>query len=394
MTMREAAIISAVRTGLARAVTGTLRNTRPEYTATEVVKEAIKRANGLQPQDVDDLIMGCAFPEAEMGMNLGRIIALKAGLSSQVPGMTVNRYCASGLEAIAIACQKIMCGFADVVVAAGVEHMTLVPMGGNKPLPDPELMENLPEAYMTMGLTAENVAQRFNISREDQDRFALESHRKAVRATGEGRFKEQILPLKVVDRTLEGGKTVNRERVFDRDECVRPDTSLEALSKLRPIFRAGGSVTAGNSCPMNDGAAATVVMSRERAKELGLKPMAVFRSFGVAGVDPEIMGIGPVVAVPKALKSAGISLDNVDLVELNEAFASQSLYVVRTLGIDPGRLNVNGGSIALGHPLGCTGVYLTTKLLYEMERRKVRFGLVTMCIGGGMGAAAIFERDN
>jgi len=391
--MREAVIVSAVRTSLARAITGTLRNTRPEYTATEVVKEAVKRANGLRPGDIDDLVMGCAFPEAEMGMNLGRIIALKAGLSSQVPGMTVNRYCASGLDAIAIACQKIMCGFADVVVAAGVEHMTLVPMGGNKPLPDPELMQNLPEAYMTMGLTAENVAQRFNISREDQDMFALESHQKAVRALGEERFKEQILPLRVVDRTFEEGKAVNREKIFDRDECVRADTSLEALSKLRPIFRAGGSVTAGNSCPMNDGAAAAVVISREKAEELGLKPMAVFRSFGVGGVDPDIMGIGPVVAVPKALKSAGISLDNVDLIELNEAFASQSLYVIRTLGIDVSKLNVNGGSIALGHPLGCTGVYLTTKLLYEMERRKGRFGLVTMCTGGGMGAAAIFERN-
>jgi len=286
-----------------------------------------------------------------------------------------------------------MCGFADVVVAAGVEHITLVPMGGNKPLPDPELMETLPEAYVTMGLTAENVAQRFDITRGDQDAFALESHRKAVVAVQEDRFKEQVLPLKVIDRTFEGGKAVAREKVFDRDECIRRDSSLEALSKLRAIFRAGGTVTAGNSCPMNDGAAATVVMSREKAKELGLKPMAVFRSFGVGGVAPDIMGIGPVVAVPKALKPAGMSLDQIDLIELNEAFASQSLYVVRTLGIDPDRLNVNGGSIALGHPLGCTGVYLTVKLLYEMERRKARFGLVTMCTGGGMGAAGIFERE-
>jgi len=390
--MRQAVIVSAVRTALARAFTGSLRNARPEYTAAEVVKEAVKRANGLKPEDVDDLVMGCAFPEAEMGMNLGRVISLKAGLSSRVPGMTVNRYCASGLDAIAIACQKVMCGFADVVVAAGVEHMTLVPMGGNKPLPDPELMETMPEAYVTMGLTAENVAQRFNVSREDQDRFALESHRKAARALEAERFKEQILPLQVVDRTFEDGKAVNREKVFDRDECVRFDTSLEALSKLRAIFRAGGTVTAGNSCPMNDGAAATVVVSGEKAKELGLKPMGVFRSYGVGGVDPDIMGIGPVVAVPKALKYAGMSLDQVDLIELNEAFASQSLYVVRTLGIDASKLNVNGGSIALGHPLGCTGVYLTTKLLYEMERRKARFGLVTMCTGGGMGAAGVFEK--
>ena len=391
--MREAVIVSAVRTALARAINGSLRNTRPEHTATEVVKEAVRRAKGLKPEDVEDLVMGCSFPEAEMGMNLGRVIALKAGLSSQVPGMTVNRYCASGLDAIAIACQRVMCGFADVVVAAGVEHMTAVPMGGNKPLPDPDLIETLPETYITMGLTAENVAQRFNIRREDQDAFAFESHQKAIRALNEGIFKEQILPLQVIDRTFEDGKTVKREKTFDTDECVRFDTSLDKLAKLRPLFRAGGSVTAGNSCPMNDGAAATVVMSREKAKELGLKPMAVFRSFGVGGVDPEIMGIGPVVAVPKALKAVGMTLDQIDIIELNEAFASQSLYVVRELGFDVNKLNVNGGSIALGHPLGCTGAYLTTKLLYEMERRKSRYGMVTMCTGGGMGAAGIFERE-
>jgi len=391
--MRDAVIVSATRTALARAITGSFRNTRPEHTAAEVVKESIRRAKGLKLEDVDDLVMGCAFPEAEMGMNLGRIIALRAGLPYQVPGMTVNRYCASGLDSIALACQRIMCGFADVIVAAGVEHMTLVPMGGNKPLPDPELVETLPAAYITMGLTAENVASRFNVSREDQDAFAYESHQKAVRALNEGVFNEQILPLKVIDRTFQDGKVVNREKVFDTDECVRFDTSLDRLAQLRPLFRAGGTVTAGNSCPMNDAAAATVVMSGEKAKELGLKPMAIFRSFGVGGVDPEIMGIGPVIAVPKALKNAGLSLEQIGLIELNEAFASQALYVVRELGIDMNRLNVNGGSIALGHPLGCTGVYLTTKLLYEMERRKARYGLVTMCIGGGMGAAAIFERE-
>jgi acetyl-CoA acyltransferase len=391
--MRDAVIVSAVRTALARAINGSLRNTRPEYTATEVVKEAMRRAKGLKPEDAGDVIVGCAFPEAEMGMNLGRIIALKSGLPSKVPGTTVNRYCSSGLDAIAIACERIMCGFADVIVAAGVEHMTLVPMGGNKPLPDPELVETFPAAYITMGLTAENVASRFNIKREDQDSFAYESHQKAIRALKEGVFREQIVPLKVIERTFHNGKVVNREKVFDTDECVRFDTSMDRLAALRPLFRAGGTVTAGNSCPMNDGAAATVVMSREKAKELGLKPMAVFRSFGVGGVDPEIMGIGPVVAVPKALKYAGMSLGQIDLIELNEAFASQSLYVVRELGIDMNKLNVNGGSIALGHPLGCTGVYLTTKLLYEMARRKARYGLVTMCIGGGMGAAAVFERE-
>ncbi len=392
--MREAVIVSAVRTALGRAINGSFRNTRPEETAAAVVREAVKRARGLKPDEIDDLVMGCSFPEAEMGMNIGRVIALKSGLSSDVPGMTVNRYCASGLDALAIACQRIMCGFGDTIVAAGVEHMTAVPMGGNKPFPDPELMVTLPQTYITMGLTAENVAQRFNISREDQDKFALQSQQKAVRAQKEGVFKEQILPIKVVDRGFENGKPVARERMFDTDECVRADTSLERLARLRPLFRGGGSVTAGNSCPMNDAAAATVVMSREKAKQLGLKPMAVFRSFGVGGVDPEIMGIGPVVAIPKALKYAGITLNQVDLIELNEAFASQSLYVVRTLGIDMNRLNVNGGSIALGHPLGCTGVYLTTKLMHEMQRRKARYGMVTMCTGGGMGAAGVFERTD
>jgi len=391
--MREAVIVSAVRTAIGRAPKGTLRNTRPEYSATEVVKEAIKRARGLEPGDIDDLIIGCAFPEAEAGMNLGRVIALKAGLPHSVAGITINRFCASGLEAIAIAAQRIMGGFADIVVAGGVEHMSSVPMGGSKLLPDPDLMESYPGAYITMGLTAENVAQRYGVSREDQDAFALDSHQKAVRALKEKKFAEQILPLNIVERTFAEGKPVKKEIVFEKDECVRPDTSMEALSKLKPIFNIKGTVTAGNSCPLNDGAAAVVLMSRERARELGLKPLGVFRSYGVAGVDPEVMGIGPVVAIPKALKYAGITIDEVDLVELNEAFASQSLYVIRTLGIDPDRLNVNGGSIALGHPLGCTGAYLTTKLLYEMESRRAKFGVVTMCIGGGMGAAGIFERE-
>jgi len=392
--MRDAVIVSIVRTAIARAPNGSLRNTRVEHTAAEVVKEAVRRASGLKVEEIDDLVMGNSFPEAEAGMNLGRVVALKAGLSSHVPGMTVNRYCASGLEAISIASQKVMCGFADVVVAVGADHTSLVPMGGNKPMPDPDLIATWPEVYITMGLTAENVAQRFKISRQDQDTFAYESHQKAARAQADGRFKEQILPIKVVDRGFEGGKAVAREKIFDKDECIRPDTSLEALSKLRAIFRAGGTVTAGNSCPLNDGAAAAVIMTREKAKELKLKPMGVFRSMGVGGVDPEIMGIGPVVAIPKAVKFAGISLDSVDLFELNEAFASQSIYILRALGIDPAKLNVNGGSIALGHPLGCTGVYLTAKLLHEMERRKLRYGVVTMCIGGGMGAAAVFERES
>ncbi len=391
--MREAVVVSAVRTAIARAVNGSLKNTRPEHTGAEVVREAVKRAKGLEPREIDDVVVGCSFPEAEMGMNIGRVLALKAGLPSDVSGFTVNRYCGSGLNAIAIAGETIMCGFADVVVAVGVEHMSLVPMGGNKPLPDPDMIETYPESYISMGITAENVAKRFNVSREDQDAFALESHQKAMKALDSEVFKEQILPVQVVDRTFENGKPVKLEKTFDTDECVRFDSSMERLARLRPLFRVGGSVTAGNSCPMNDAAAAVVVMSRQKAQELGLKPMGVFRSFAVGGVDPEIMGIGPVVAVPKALKYAGITLDQIDLIELNEAFASQSLQVVRDLGIDTSRLNVNGGSIALGHPLGCTGVYLTTKLLHEMERREARYGLVTMCIGGGMGAAGVFERD-
>ena len=391
--MRDAVIVSAVRTALAKAVTGSLINIRPEHTATEVLKEAMRRATGLKPEEIDDVVIGCSFPEAEAGMNLGRIVALKAGLPSHVPGMTLNRFCSSGLDALSAACQRIMCGFADVIVAVGVEHMSTVPMGGNKLVPDPDLVETYPAAYITMGLTAENVASRFSIVREDQDAFAYGSHQKAIRALNEGVFKEQILPLEVTNRTFQNGKAVKQEKVFDTDECVRFDTSPERLAALKPLFRAGGTVTAGNSCPINDGAAAVVVMSREKAAELGLKPLAVFRSFGVGGVDPDIMGIGPVVAVPKALKYAGVSLGQIDLIELNEAFASQSLYVIRQLGIDMKKLNVNGGSIALGHPLGCTGVYLTTKLLYEMARRKARYGLVTMCTGGGMGAAGVFERE-
>jgi acetyl-CoA acyltransferase len=392
--MRDAVIVSAVRTALGKAPTGTLRSVRPEHTATEVLKEAIKRAPGLKPEEVDDVVVGCSFPEAEAGMNVGRVIALKAGLPTSVPGVTINRFCASGLDAVSAASQRVMCGFADVMLAVGVEHMSTVPMGGNKLVPDPDLAENYPAVYITMGLTAENVASRFNISREDQDAFAYDSQQKAIKSLKDGVFKEQILPIKVVDRTFKNGKAVTQEKVFDTDECVRFDTSLERMATLPPLFRLGGSVTAGNSCPINDGAAAVVIMSRDKARELGLKPMGVFRSYGAGGVDPEVMGIGPVVAIPKALKNAGISLDQVDLIELNEAFASQSLYIIRDLGIDVGRLNVNGGSIAIGHPLGCTGVYLTTKLLHEMARRKSRYGMVTMCVGGGMGAAGIFERED
>lgn len=390
--MKEAVVVSAVRTAIGRAPFGALRQQRPEYMAAEVVREAVRRASGLDPADIDDLVLGCAFPEGEQGANIGRIIAQKSGLPSSVAGETVNRFCASGLEAIGIACQRVMCGFGEVVVAGGVEHTSRVPMGGNHPLPDPDLVETMPEAYIPMGLTAENVAQRFRISREDQDRFALESHQRAAKAIREGKFKDQILPLAVIDRGFEDGKPVRKESVFDTDECVRFDTSLDKLANLKAAFRMGGTVTGGNSCPLNDGAAALVVMSREKAAGLGLKPMAIFRSYAVGGVDSEVMGIGPVVAVPKALRYAGITMEQVDMVELNEAFASQSLYVIRQLGMDPAKVNVNGGAIALGHPFGCTGAYLTTKLLYEMEARDARYGVVTMCVGGGMGAAAVFER--
>jgi len=391
--MKEAVIVSAVRTAIGKAPGGTLRNTRPEYLIAEVAREAVNRASGLQPAAIDDVIVGCAFPEAETGMNLGRIAALKAGFPSSVPGQTINRFCASGLEAIAIAAQRIMTGLADVVLAGGVEHMSMIPMGGNKLVPDPDLVEGYPGVYITMGLTAENVARKFNISREEQDKFALMSHQKAAKAIESRRFEKQILPLKVADVTFENGKVIKRESMFATDECVRFDASLEALSKLRPIFHTKGTVTAGNSCPLNDGASAVVVMSRERSRELGIKPLGVFRAYAVGGVEPELMGIGPVVAVPKVLKHAGLSLSQIDLIELNEAFASQVLYVVNNLGMDMHKVNVNGGAIALGHPLGCTGANLTTKLLYEMADRKARFGLVTMCIGGGMGAAAVFERE-
>ncbi len=392
--MKEAVIVSAVRTAIGRAPRGTLSKMRPETLGAEVIKEALRRVPQLSPSEIDDVVVGCAFPEAEQGMNLGRVAALKAGLPDTVPGQTVNRFCASGLEAIATASQRIMCGFADVVVAGGVEMTSQVPMAGNHPLPDPSLMETWPGVYITMGLTAEKVARQFNINREDQDEFALRSHKKTINAIQEGKFTQQIVPIPVTEKGFEDGRRVECQKVFEQDECVRFDTSIEALAKLKPAFHIEGTVTGGNSCPLNDGAAAVVIMSRDRARQLGLIEKGVFRSYAVGGVPPEIMGIGPVVAVPKALHLAGISTEQVDLMELNEAFASQSLYVIRTLGIDPEKVNVNGGSIAIGHPFGCTGAYLTTKLLYEMEHRNARFGVVTMCVAGGMGAAAVFERDS
>lgn len=390
--MREAVIVSAVRTAVGRAPRGTLRNTRPEHMGTEVIKALMQRTPGLTPAEIDDVLIGCAFPEGELGMNLGRILALRAGLPDSVPGATVNRFCSSGLEAIIMGATQVMAGFADVCLCGGVEHMSLVPIGGNKLMPDPQLMEIRPEAYMGMGLTAENVAEKYGITREVQDEFALESHMKALRAIREGRFKEQIAPITVTEKTRDNGKLQEKNIIFDTDEGPRADTSMEALAKLPPVFRVGGTVTAGNSSQTSDGTAAVMVMGREKAKSLGFKPMAVFRSSATVGVPPEFMGIGPAEAIPKALNLAGITANQVDIFELNEAFAAQALACIRMLELDTAKINPNGGAIALGHPLGCTGAKLTTQLVYELERQNARYGVVSMCIGGGMGAAAVFER--
>jgi acetyl-CoA acyltransferase len=392
--MKEAVIVSAVRTAVGRAPRGSLRNTRPDDLAGWVVKEAMNRVPGLKPEEVDDVVIGCSFPEAEQGLNVARLINYLAGLPYTVPGQTVNRFCSSGLQAIAIGAEHIMCGFADVIIGGGVESMSMVPMGGNKTVPNLRLIETYPEGYAAMGVTAENVARKFNISREEQDAFALKSHQKAAAAIKAGRFKDEILPIKVkTQEVTEEGQVKFREFLFDTDEGVRADSTLEALAKLRPAFSTTGSVTPGNASPLNDGAAATVILSKEKAKALGVKPMATFRSFAVAGVPPELMGIGPVEAIPKALKLAGVTLDQIDLFELNEAFASQALYCCRTLGLDMDKVNVNGGAIALGHALGNSGARLTTTLMHEMKRRNARYGVVSMCIGFGMGAAAVFERE-
>jgi len=392
--MREAVIVSAVRTAVGRAPRGSLRNTRPDDMAGWVVREALNRAPGVKPEEIDDLVIGCSFPEAEQGLNVARLIAYIAGLPYQVPGQTVNRFCSSGLQAIAIGAEHIMCGFADVIIAGGVESMSMVPMGGNKTVPNLKLIEKYPEGYTAMGVTAENVARKYGINREDQDAFALKSHQKAAAAIKAGRFKDEILPIKTkTQEVAEDGKVTFREFVFDTDEGVRADTTLEALGKLRPAFSVTGSVTPGNSSPLNDGASAVVLMSKEKAKSLGLAPMATFRSFAVAGVPPELMGIGPVEAIPKALKFAGLNLSQIDLFELNEAFASQALYICRTLGLDMDKVNVNGGAIALGHALGNSGARLTTTLMHAMKRQNARYGIVSMCIGFGMGAAGVFERE-
>jgi len=390
--MREAVIVAGARTPVAKAKKGSLKQVRPEDFGALVVQEAIKRAGDLDPHLIEDVIMGCAFPEGEQGLNMARMIALRAGLPTNVPGITINRYCSSGLQAIAYAAEKIMLGHAEVMVAGGVESMTRVPMGGHKLSPNPWLMENFPEAYMSMGHTAEEVARRFKISRREQDEFAVRSHQRAQAAIQAGRFKDEIVPVPVTEYvTDESGRVKEHHFIFDTDEGVRPETTTEILATLKPVFHVQGTVTAGNASQTSDGAAAVVVMSREKARALNLQPLLIFKSFAVAGVDPDIMGIGPVEAVPKALKLAGLSLEDIGLIELNEAFASQSIQVIRQLGLDEEKVNVNGGAIALGHPLGCTGAKLTLTLAYEMRRRGVRYGLVTMCIGGGMGAAGVFE---
>ena len=379
--MREAVIVSAVRTPVGRALKGSLANVRPEDLAALVVKEAVERVDGLSPEDVDDLVLGCAMPEGEQGYNIARQVLFLAGFPNSVPAVTVNRFCSSGLQTIAQAAERIIAGGADVIVAGGVESMTRVPMGGWKPSPHPGLLEGTPEAYMPMGLTAEEVATRYEVSRADQEAFAVESQKRAAAAIEKQVFSDEIVPV-----PLPGGGSL------EQDELPRPGTTLEGLAKLRPAFSAKGTVTAGTSSPLSDGAAAVVVMSREKAESLGVKPLAVYRGFQVAGVDPEIMGIGPIAALPKLLDRTGVSLEEIDVIELNEAFASQALAVIRELGLDPAKVNPNGGAIALGHPLGATGAKLTATLLGELDRSGGRYGVVTMCIGGGMGAAGLFER--
>jgi acetyl-CoA acyltransferase len=390
--MPEAVIVSAARTAVGKAPRGSLNGTRPDDMAAAVIKAVVERAPGLDPKLIDDVILGCAMPEAEQGLNMARAALLRAGLPVEVPGQTVNRFCSSGLQTIAIAAQQIISGMGEVIVAGGAESMSMVPMSGHHFAPNPEIAEVNPDLYLGMGLTAENVANKYGVSREDQDAFALRSHQRAIAALDAGVFRDQIVPLEVEKVWFEGGKRHRTTFTFDTDEGPRRDTSAAALAKLRPVFAAKGSVTAGNSSQTSDGAAAVLVMSREKADELGLRPLARFVSFAVGGVPPEIMGIGPVAAVPKALRLAGLSIEDIDLIELNEAFAAQALAVIRALELDEEKVNVNGGAIALGHPLGCTGAKLTVQLLSELERRNKRFGMVTMCIGGGMGAAGIFER--
>ncbi|WP_431804353.1 acetyl-CoA C-acetyltransferase [Halobacillus andaensis] len=389
--MKEAVIVAGARTPVGRAKKGSLANTRPDDLAAITIKETLKRAGNYEG-NIDDVIIGCAMPEAEQGMNMARNIAGLAGLHYKVPAITINRYCSSGLQSIAYAAEKIMLGHSDTAIAGGAESMSLIPMGGHVIKPNVQLVENAPEYYMSMGHTAEEVANRFKISRADQDEFAAQSHRRAEAAIKEGKFQDEIVPVEVTSRTVASdNKVYESVSTFSMDEGVRPGTTVDVLGKLKPAFSVTGSVTAGNSSQMSDGAATVLVMEQEKAKAEGLTPLVKFRSFAVAGVEPEVMGVGPIEAVPKALNIAGLQLEDIGLFELNEAFASQSLQVIRELGLDINKVNVNGGAIALGHPLGCTGTKLTLSLIHEMKRRNEQFGVVTMCIGGGMGAAGVFE---
>ncbi|MGD9589238.1 MAG: acetyl-CoA C-acyltransferase [Pyrinomonadaceae bacterium] len=391
--MKEAVIVSAVRTAVGKAPKGTLRNTRPDDLGAAAIREAVDRVPGLDKSQIEDVIMGCAFPEAEQGMNVARTAMIAAGLPVETSAMTVNRYCSSGLQTIALAADRIATGGADVIVAGGLETMSMIPMGGNVVRPNPALVDSYPDYYLNMGLTAENLAKKYEITREQADEFSFNSHQKALAAIKEGKFKDEIVPMTVhVDEFDEKGRVRRKEVVFETDEGPRADTSPEGLAKLRPVFHAKGTVTAGNSSQMSDGAAAAVVMSADKAKELGLTPLARFVSFATAGCLPEEMGIGPVYAIPKALKLAGLTLEQIDVIELNEAFAAQGLSVMKVLEMNPAKVNVNGGAVALGHPLGCTGAKLTATILQELKRRNARYGMVTMCVGGGMGAAGIFER--
>lgn len=389
--MREAVIVAYGRSAIGKAPKGSLRYTRPDDLAAQVVQGVLKKVPQLNAEEIDDFILGCAFPEAEQGFNLGRIVLQRAGLPNSVPGQTVNRFCSSGLQTIAIAANSIMAGQADVVLAGGVESMSIIPMGGNIFAPNPYLMETEPEAYVSMGITAENVAERYNVTREMQDKFSEESHKKAARAQIEGKFDEDIVPIKAIRPVKEGEMIKSQTFIFDKDEGIRASVSQSSLAKLKPVFKMNGTVTAGNSSQMSDAAAIVLLMSRNKAEELGIKPLAVFKSFAVAGVPSEVMGIGPVKAIPKALKIAGLQKEDLDLIELNEAFSSQAIASINELNLNEDIINVNGGAIALGHPLGCTGSFLTIKLLSELRRRNGKYGIVSMCIGGGMGAAAVFE---
>lgn len=388
---KEIVIITAKRTACGKANKGSLRFTRPDSLMGEVIKDLLKNAPGVKPEMVDDVIVGCAFPEGAQGMNMARQSAMLGGLPDSVPGVTINRFCSSGLQSIAMAAERIMAGAADIIIAGGAESMSMVPMGGLSFQPNPDLADERPEVFINMGLTAENVASKYSVNREDQDKFAYESHQKAVKAWENGWFDEQITPVKVVHKYITAdGELEENNFEFKKDEGPRKDTSTEALNGLRAVFKQGGSVTAGNSSQMNDAAAGVLVMSRAKADELGLKPIARYLGFAVAGVAPEIMGIGPIEAIPKVLKQTGLSLKDIDLIELNEAFAAQALAVIREAGLDSSKININGGAIAMGHPLGCTGAKLTTQIIHNLHRLNKRYGMVTMCIGGGYGGCRGF----